>query len=67
MTSYTKEQFQADVKYFNEMYEQLDKEGRFNDRLPNSGEVYGEDDMLADLNSYAEYLKKPNSLSFWGN
>jgi hypothetical protein len=65
--AYTKAQFQEDINYFNEMYEQLDAQGRFNDRLPNSGELYDEDDMLADINGYAEYIKKPESLSFWRN
>lgn len=61
------EQLKKDTEYFKEMLKQLNDEGRFNDRLPNSGIKYDSDSELHDLLMYEKNLKKPDSLSFWRN
>lgn len=58
------EQVKKDTEYFSQMLEQLDKEGSFNDTLPNSGTEYSEETELSDLLRYQKYIQQPGSLSF---
>lgn len=58
------EQVKKDTEYFSQMLEQLDKEGSFNDTLPNSGIEYDEEMELSDLLRYQKYVQQSGNLSF---
>jgi len=60
------DQVKKDSEYFKKMFEDLDREGCFNDVLPNTWMEYNEEREFADLLRYRESLQCPNSLSFWG-
>jgi hypothetical protein len=59
-------QFEKDVEYFSELLEDMDSKGFFNDRLPNYGEEYGEEDMLDSILHFEDYCSNPENLAFAG-
>ncbi|MCL2628219.1 MAG: hypothetical protein FWD44_05950 [Oscillospiraceae bacterium] len=60
-----KEQIQADMEMFRQLFDEMDAEGCFNSRQPNDGKVFDEEAEYADLIRYKKGLENPDSLSFW--
>ncbi|MCL1884407.1 MAG: hypothetical protein FWF81_11750 [Defluviitaleaceae bacterium] len=58
------EQIEINKDKYKSLFIKLDKEGRFNDRLPNDGVKRDEIKELADLERYTRSLEEEGSLSF---
>ena len=58
------EQLEKDTARYQSFFEQLDKEGRLNDRLPNDGMVNDATVEYNDLERFKKRLDDPEFLSF---
>ena len=53
------------MKNIADLYEAIDKDGGFSDRLPNFGEEYDDNAEQVDLDNYIKHMNKPENSSFW--
>lgn len=60
------EQVAIDKEMFSQLFEEMDAEGCFNSRSPNTSDPYDENAEHADLVRYAQTLNTPGALSFMG-
>jgi hypothetical protein len=59
-------QFDKDVEYFKELLDDMDSKGFFNDRLPNYGDEFTEEDMLDSILHFEDFCSNPENLVFSG-